>query len=902
MARLFLLDGTALAYRAHFALQRSGLSTPDGKPSGATYGFTMTLRKILETEKPDGIAVAFDPPGDTFRHARYAEYKATREKMADELVVQLDWMREVVRAHGIPIFEVKGYEADDVIGTLSTQAASRGDDVLIVSGDKDMMQLVGPHVKLYNVFKPGIDLVVEAEEAVKEKFGTTPDHVIDVLAIMGDSSDNVPGVEGIGEKGAIKLIQEFGSVDALLARIEEVKGKAKEHLKKDLANLRLSLELVTIHRDVPLDPGLDAIGPAKPDAKALAHVFGRLGFQSLLKKVAEGTRQVETRDYHVVRDEAELDALIAELRSAREFAVDTETTSLFPLQAELVGASFSAKTLRAHYVPFNAEPPVVAGGRAALLAKLAPLLTDPELRRVGQNTKYDWLVFHAAGVDLPPPDFDTMVASYCIAGSTRRHGLDDLALVYFDLKKIPTTALIGTGKSQITMDQVPVEKVGEYACEDADVTWRLKEVFEKELDESGTRKLFEELEMPLVPVLTAMERRGIRLDVGVLATIRAELEADVARLVKTLHELAGREFNVNSPKAIGELFFDELKIHEAAGVKRVKKTQTGYATDAETLEEHYGEVPIVQRLLEYREAQKLFSTYVDALPAYVNPRTGRIHCSFSQVVAATGRLASSDPNLQNIPIRTERGRALRKAFVPREPDAHGRWVLLSADYSQVELRVMAHFAGDESMKRAFAAKKDIHAETAAKLFDVMPELVTREMRTRAKAINFGLLYGMGPARLARETGLSIPEARQFIERYFKSFPKVRGWIDATLEKARRDGYVETILGRKRRFPDIHSEDGRVRSFAENAAVNTPIQGSAADVIKKAMIDLERELAASKLHGELLLQVHDELVLECPETELEATSALVRRCMQDPVKLDVPLDVELGSGANWLEAH
>ncbi len=902
MARLFLLDGTALAYRAHFALQRSGLSTPDGKPSGATYGFTMTLRKILETEKPDGIAVAFDPPGDTFRHARYAEYKATREKMADELVVQLDWMREVVRAHGIPIFEVKGYEADDVIGTLSTQAASRGDDVLIVSGDKDMMQLVGPHVKLYNVFKPGIDLVVEAEEAVKEKFGTTPDHVIDVLAIMGDSSDNVPGVEGIGEKGAIKLIQEFGSVDALLARIEEVKGKAKEHLKKDLANLRLSLELVTIHRDVPLDPGLDAIGPAKPDAKALAHVFGRLGFQSLLKKVAEGTRQVETRDYHVVRDEAELDALIAELRSAREFAVDTETTSLFPLQAELVGASFSAKTLRAHYVPFNAEPPVVAGGRAALLAKLAPLLTDPELRRVGQNTKYDWLVFHAAGVDLPPPDFDTMVASYCIAGSTRRHGLDDLALVYFDLKKIPTTALIGTGKSQITMDQVPVEKVGEYACEDADVTWRLKEVFEKELDESGTRKLFEELEMPLVPVLTAMERRGIRLDVGVLATIRAELEADVARLVKTLHELAGREFNVNSPKAIGELFFDELKIHEAAGVKRVKKTQTGYATDAETLEEHYGEVPIVQRLLEYREAQKLFSTYVDALPAYVNPRTGRIHCSFSQVVAATGRLASSDPNLQNIPIRTERGRALRKAFVPREPDAHGRWVLLSADYSQVELRVMAHFAGDESMKRAFAAKKDIHAETAAKLFDVMPELVTREMRTRAKAINFGLLYGMGPARLARETGLSIPEARQFIERYFKSFPKVRGWIDATLEKARRDGYVETILGRKRRFPDINSEDGRVRSFAENAAVNTPIQGSAADVIKKAMIDLERELAASKLHGELLLQVHDELVLECPETELEATSALVRRCMQDAVKLDVPLDVELGSGANWLEAH
>ncbi|MBK7876386.1 MAG: DNA polymerase I [Planctomycetes bacterium] len=902
MARLFLLDGTALAYRAHFALQRSGLSTPDGKPSGATYGFTMTLRKILETEQPDAIAVAFDPPGDTFRHRRYPEYKATREKMGDELVVQLDWLREVVRAHGIPIFEVKGFEADDVIGTLSTQAAARGDDVLIVSGDKDMMQLVGPRVKLYNVFKPGVDLVIEAEDAVKEKFGTTPDHVIDVLAIMGDASDNVPGVTGIGEKGAIKLIQEFGSVANLVEHLDQVKGKAREHLAKDLDNLKLSLELVTIHRGVPLDPGLDAIGPAKPDAKALAHVFGRLGFQSLLKKVAEGTRAVEPRDYHVVRDEAQLDQLLSELRTAGEFAVDTETTGLFPLEAELVGVSFSAKALRAHYVPFNAEPPVVAGGRAALLAKLAPVLTDPKLRRAGQNTKYDWLVFHHAGLELPPPDFDTMVASYCIAGSTRRHGLDELALTYFDLKKIPTTALIGTGKSQVTMAQVPVDQVGEYACEDADVTWRLKEVFEKELDETETRALFRDLEMPLVPVLTAMERRGIRVDVAVLDTIRAELEGEIAKAIYDLHGFAGEQFNVNSTKALGEVLFERLRIQDQAGVKRVKKTQTGYATDAETLEQNYGDVPIVKRLLEYREVQKLMSTYVDALPQYVNKATGRVHCSFSQVVAATGRLASSDPNLQNIPVRTARGRELRKAFVPRLADAHGTWVLLSADYSQVELRIMAHFAGDESMKRAFAAGKDIHAETAAVVFNVMAELVTREMRSRAKAINFGLLYGMGPARLARDTGLTVPEARQFIERYFHSFPKVRGWIDATLEKARRDGYVETLLGRRRKFADIHSEDGRVRSFAENAAVNTPIQGSAADIIKKAMIDLERRLASSKLHAQLLLQVHDELVLECPESELDATRELVRDCMMNAVTLSVPLHVEFGHGANWLEAH
>ncbi len=902
MPRLFLLDGTALAYRAHFALQRSGLSTPEGKPSGATYGFTMTLRKILETEKPEGIAVAFDPPGDTFRHKRYAQYKATREKMADELVVQLDWLRDVVRAHGIPIFEVRGYEADDVIGTLALQGAQAGWDVFIVSGDKDMMQLVGPRVKLYNVFKPGVDLVIEAEEAVKEKFGTTPDHVIDVLAIMGDASDNVPGVRGIGEKGAIKLIEEFTSVENLIANLDKVKGKVQEKLRESLDDLKLSLELVTIRHDVKLDPGLESIGAARPDSKALAHVFSKLGFQSLLKKVSEGTRQSEARDYHVVRDEQELRAMLKELEKAGEFAVDTETTSLFPLQTEIVGVSFSASELRAFYVPFNAEPPVLAGGRAALLAELKPILTSPQLRRIGQNTKYDWLVFHHAGLELPPPDFDTMVASYCVAGSTRRHGIDDLALVYFDLQKVPTSALIGTGKNQITMDKAPIDKVGEYACEDADVTWRLKQVLAKELVDTQSDKLFRELEMPLVPVLIAMERRGIQIDVSVLDTIRGELQTDIESAVKDIHALAGSEFNVNSTKALGEVLFEKLKIQDEAGVKRVKKTQTGYSTDAETLETNYGDVPIVKRLLEYREVQKLLSTYVEALPTYVNPETGRIHCSFSQVVAATGRLASSDPNLQNIPIRSERGRALRKAFVPRDPDRLGRWVLLSADYSQVELRVMAHFAGDASMKRAFAAGKDIHAETAAVLFDVMPELVTREMRTRAKAINFGLLYGMGPGRLARETGLSVPEARNFIERYFQSFPKVRGWIDATLAQARKQGYVETLLGRKRRFADINAEDSRVRSFAENAAVNTPIQGSAADIIKKAMIELERRLSTSKLAAQLLLQVHDELVLECPEKQLDETRELVRECMEHTVELSVPLKVDFGHGANWLEAH
>ena len=474
--------------------------------------------------------------------------------------------------------------------------------------------------------------------------------------------------------------------------------------------------------------------------------------------------------------------------------------------------------------------------------------------------------------------------------------------MYFDLKKIPTSELIGTGKNQVTMDRVPVEKVAEYACEDADVAWRLALVLERELVDTGSEKLFRELEMPLVPVLAAMERRGIRLDVQVIAEIAEECERDMQAAVKEIHALAGTEFNVNSTKALGEVLFEKLKIQEAAGVKRVRRTQTGFATDHATLEEHYGDVPIVQKLLEYREVQKLAGTYLEPLPTYVNPRTGRVHCSFSQVSAATGRLASSDPNLQNIPVRTERGRELRRAFVPHEKDARGEWVLLSADYSQVELRILAHLCGDPGLVKAFAEDKDIHTETAATVFGVMPGLVTREMRSRAKAINFGLLYGMGPARLARDTRLSVPEARRFIEKYFESFPKVRGWIDATLEKARTEGYVETLLGRKRRFPEIASGDSRMRSFAENAAVNTPVQGSSADVIKKAMIVLEAKLEKSKLGGRMLLQVHDELLLEVPERELAETRELVRDCMENAVKLDVPLKVDFGHGKNWLEAH
>jgi DNA polymerase-1 len=902
MPRLFLLDGTALAYRSHFALQSSRLTTPQGEPCGATYGFALTLRRILEQEKPERIAVAFDPPGPTFRHKKYEAYKATREKIPEELVAQLDWLRDLVRAHGIPIFEVKGFEADDVIGTLSSQASAKGWEVLIVSGDKDMMQLVDEHVSLYNVFKKGVDVELQSFDAVKEKFGVSPEHVIDVLAVMGDASDNVPGVKGIGEKGAIKLIGEFGSVQGVLANLDKVKGKAREYIERDREQMLLSLELVTIDRAVPLDPGLDELPPYEPKNQEVAGFFRKFGFLSLLKKVESGVQKDVERDYRTVRTLAELDEMIRDLRAGGAFALDSETTSLFPLEARLVGLSFSNLAGRAWYVPFNADPPLVEGGAAALLEHLTPLLTAPGLERSGQNHKYDALVLRANGLRMPPIEFDTMVASFTVHGAARRHNLDDLALTYFGLKKIPTTDLIGRGAKQITMAEVPVEKVSEYACEDADVTWRLYEVLKKELADTGNEKLFYELEMPLAHVLANMEERGIRIDVPLIEELGHELEADIERHKAEFTRLAGEDVNMNSPKALGELFFEKLRIQDAAGVKKVKRTQTGYSTDYETLSEGYGDVPIVRELLEHREVQKLKSTYVDALPRYVNERTGRVHCSFSQVAAATGRLASSEPNLQNIPIRTERGRKLRGAFVAREKDEHGEWVLLAADYSQVELRIMAHLANDERMRAAFARGADIHASTASVIFDVAEGLVTRDMRSRAKAVNFGLLYGMGPARLARETGLTVVEAKRFIERYFDSFPRVRGWREQTLAAAHQNGYVTTILGRRRTIQDINADEPRLRAFAENAAVNTPVQGSAADIIKKAMIDLERRLEESKLAGRMLLQVHDELVLEVPLAQLDETREMVRDCMENAVSLSVPLKVDFGHGRSWLEAH
>ncbi|MDG2143282.1 MAG: DNA polymerase I [Planctomycetota bacterium] len=927
--RIFLLDGTALAFRSHFAFARSGLTSTDGKPTGATLGFTMVLRKLLAKEKPDRIACCFDTGHPTFRHKQFKEYKATREKAPEDLVAQFDLIREVTRAHGIPIFEVPGFEADDVLGTLSTQAEAAGLEVQIVTGDKDLMQLVSPTCVLYNVFKRGVDLVIEDEAAVMEKFGTTPDHVIDVLAIMGDSSDNIPGVKGIGIVGAKKLIAEFGSVPNLLENLDQVKGKNKEKIETDREMLELSLDLVTIDKEVPLDPGFEVIGPAEPNDQELLELFHRLDFQSLAKDIAAKTagpageaspaaipQDSVERVYKIIETEDELDELIATLEKAGRFSIDTETTSIFAMQAELVGISFSTELGKAWYVPANNFPPL-CGGTPGLLKRLENVLTSPDYFRVAQNAKYDWQVFDnqpnadgGRGIPIPPANFDTMLGSFCVAGATRRHNLDALALHYFQMTKIPTSQIIGKGKKQITMDKVPIEEVGEYACEDADVTWRLFEKIDAELDdetnnpagEVPTRELFETVEMPLVPVLTAMEKRGITLDVNILEGMRGDLEEGIQEAEYRVHELAGENFKVSSPKALGDVLFNKLRIQDAAGVKRPKKTKTGFSTDHATLSEKYPGVEICEKVLEFRELTKLKNTYVDALPKFVNPRTGRVHCSYSQVSAATGRLASNDPNLQNIPIRTKRGRQLRKAFVPPEPDEHGDWILMAADYSQVELRVMAHLSGDEAMCQAFREDFDIHTATASLVFGVGTNEIDRAMRSKAKVINFGLLYGMGPQRLARETDMTVPEAIEFTERYFNSFPRVREWIDSTLEGARETGYVSTLLGRRRPINDINADNARMRSFAENAAVNTPVQGSAADIIKRAMIDTEAAIQESGLHARMLLQVHDELVFELPASQLEETVKLVTGTMENAVELDVPLKVDCGHGKNWLEAH
>lgn len=900
--RLFLIDGTALAYRSHFAFSRNNLTTSDGRPAGAIFGFANTLRALIEKEKPDLLIATFDSGGETFRHRIHPEYKATREKPEDAFLQQLPVIEEVAAGYGAFVLKEYGVEADDIIGTMTVRGRRAGMDVVIVSMDKDLAQLVDEHTVLYILPKFGNESQTLDPEGVLAKFGVPPAQMIDYLSLVGDTSDNIPGAKGVGPVNAAKLLKEFGTSGGVVnaARSGRMKASAmRDNIIASAAQVERARVLVSLDTNLPRMPEISDVPEPVIQAAPLRALFRKLEFNQLLNSLpaAAVERPVENRNYKLVDTPEKFEALLSALGGATAFALDTETTGLDAIGCEIVGISFSTKPLEAWYMPLKVDPPVLHGGRAEALSRLKPLIENPGIQKIGQNAKYDALVLGELGIRVAPISFDTMVASFCVAPHERAHNLDALALRYLNVTKIPTEELIGSGRVQTTMDTVPVEKVCEYACEDADVTFRLKALLEKELAGAGTTELFHSIEMPLVPVLVDMERRGVKIDAAMLQKLSKVMAAEQLRLEGEIYDLAGGPFKVNSPKELGIILFERMRLHEAIGRKNARKTKTGYSTDAEVLEELAAVAPIAQKVLEYRQVTKLQNTYLETLPTLIHPKTGRVHTTFRQAVAATGRLSSDNPNLQNIPIRTAMGREIRRAFVP-EPGN----ILISADYSQIELRLVAHFSQDKVLKGAFDRGEDIHRRTASVVFGVAPEFVTIELRSRAKAINFGIIYGMGPQRLARETGMTVPEAKKFIDAYFERLPGVRQFLDDTLREADAHGYAKTLAGRRRAIPELKSDEPRVRANAENIAVNTPIQGSAADIIKMAMIALDRRLAAEGIGGGMILQVHDELVLEVPERDRERASIATRECMENACSLSVPLKVDLGIGTSWIEAH
>lgn len=890
MARVFLVDGNSLCYRAFYAIRE--LSNSKGEPTNAIYGVLTMLRKLVKEEGPDGLAVCFDLAAPTFRHAIDTDYKAHRKPMPEALIEQIPHIKEFIRAYRIPIFEKEGYEADDVLGTLAKRIAEEGSEVFIVSGDKDMLQLVGKKIKIYHTMKEG--LIYDAEEVRKRFDGLGPDKVVEVMALAGDSSDNIPGVPHIGPKTAVSLIKEFGSVANLYRNLSKVKSESQRRLLTENEELaRRSRELATIDCDAPVDFEIQDLSLQAPDQEKLVELMKRFEFKSLLKELApKGEKDGEAqRSYHLVQSRDQLEALARALGQAGEFAVDTETTSSNPHQASLVGLSFSFREREAHYVPVQSKRHRGGGlPEREVLQLLKPVLENPRLKKLGQNIKYDLLVLKNHGVELRGIHFDTMIASYVIHPAKRNHNLDDISFECLGVKKIATKDLIGKGKNEISMDEVPLEKIAEYACEDADCVWRLAQWMAPRLTELGLEKLFYELEMPLVEVLAHMERNGVKIDARLLKGLSRKAETDLAKLEGEIYEEAGESFNINSPKQLQEILFTKLKLPKG------KKTKTGFSTDVAVLENLAEDHRLPRLLLEYRERSKLKSTYFDALPEIADAETGLIHTSFNQTGTVTGRLSSSEPNLQNIPIRTELGREIRKAFIPR---AKGRRIL-SADYSQIELRLLAHFCEDPSLVQAFKNNVDIHRHTASLLYGLKAEDVNREMRNVAKTINFSILYGKTAYGLARDLHFSIEEADAFIKSYFARYPKVSEYLGRQKELAKSQGYLTTILGRRAYFPELASTNPALRQFAERAAVNAPLQGSAADLIKLAMIAIHRELAQKGLETAMILQVHDELVFDVPEGELAEVRALVASKMERALALKVPLQVDLAVGDTWFK--
>lgn len=885
--RLFLIDGSSYIYRAYYAIRH--LSNSQGMATNAIYGFTNMLLKVIRELQPDQLAVVFDSKGPTFRNEIYPEYKANRSAMPEDLVPQIPYIKRVVEAFNLPGIEKAGFEADDIIATLAGKFAARGMQVTVVTGDKDLMQIVSDRVCLLDTMKDKIS----GPEEVMERFGGA-DKVVEVQALAGDSSDNVPGVPGIGEKTAKALIDEFGDIETLLASLDQLKGKRRENLEAFADQARLSKQLVTLMTDLDLEVDDDAFVMAEPNREALTELFKECEFHKLLQEFSSDARASAGQHcYKAVLSEPDLSEMVAALEKAERFAFDTETTGLDPLRADLVGLSFSVTAGQAWYVPVSHHylgvPEQLPLDK--VLAALGPLLGSADHLKIGQNLKYDILVMGRVGVEVKEPLFDTMLASYLANPAAQSHGMDSLAAELLDYRTIPYSEVAGSGKKKICFDEVEVEKATVYAAEDADITLRLYEKLRPMIAEQEQQELFDKVEMPLLPILVKMEQAGIRIDGELLNGLSADMEKKLAALEGEIHALAGTAFNIGSPKQLGEVLFERL------GLAKGKKTKTGWSTDVEVLSHLAEEHEIAAKILDYRSLSKLKGTYTDALPKLIHPDTGRIHSSFNQAVTATGRLSSSDPNLQNIPIRTEEGRRIREAFIPSEG-----CLLLAADYSQVELRILAHMADEPALKEAFARGEDIHRRTASEVLGLFPEMVTDEQRRQAKAINFGVIYGMSAFGLAKQLGISRREAQTFIDTYFERYPGIRTFMDSCVAEAREKKYVTTLLRRRCAIPEINSKNGAVRGYAERNAINYPVQGSAADIIKVAMVHIARRLAAEGCKARMLLQVHDELVFDVPENEMESVKTLVKEEMEAAVDVSVPLLVEVGSGHNWREAH
>src|SRR5437899_2895860 len=935
---LFLVDGYALIYRAFFAMIARPLKTTRGENTSAAWGVTNFLLRLLEQHRPERLGWVHDV-GTSFRQETYPAYKATRQKLSEEL--QQDFDRSVERiaqllaAFGVPLVGVEGYEADDVIGTLATHAAGAGFRVVIVSGDKDFYQLIGPNVVLLNPGRGGPAAVEEQwvdESNASERLGVPPARVVDYLALVGDSSDNIPGVKGVGDKTALELIQAYGDLDSILARAAEIRGKrAREALLTQVAEARLSRDLVTIRRDVPLPLELDALRVRPPDLPRLTQLFTELEFRSLIPRLERLVAAPPARPApqtppapppappavaaaspapgaRIVDDAAGIAAVVAECRTAPVVALDTETTSVDPFRATLVGMSLAVRPERSWYLPFGHLAPdgELAAGEpprnlpplsSPALAPLRALLADPQVPKAGHNVNYDWLVLRRHGVELAGVVYGSMIASFVLDPARRTHGLAEIARERLEIDMQTYASVVGRGpggrggRGEQPFAEVPVAVAARYCCASSEVVLRLRDAFRPELEDHQLFRLLDTIEVPLIPVLVDMEWHGVLVDREVLGQISRQFARELGELEQAIYRAAGTDFNINSTPQLRHILFEKLQL------PALKKTKTGASTDFEVLEQLAAlghEVP--RLLIEYRELAKLKSTYVDALPGYVNPATGRIHTSFNQAGAATGRLSSSEPNLQNIPVRTPRGEAIRRAFV-----AAPGWLLLTADYSQIELRLLAHLSGDPAFLHAFAQGGDIHRQTAAIIFGVSQDQVTPDLRARAKTINFATLYGQGPFALSRQLGITQEEATEFIKQYFTRFQGVRSWLDRTVAQARDQGYVETLFGRRRYVPELKDKNFNIRAFGERTATNSPLQGSAADLIKLAMIGIDRALRERGLATRMLLQVHDELVFEVPEAEQEDATGLVKSHMESAATLRVPLVVSIGVGRNWVDA-